>query len=160
MRRFTLLALPILAVALVSCGGSSTTASPNGGNGGTTPTSAPEPQATQGGSGNGGSTTDLEGLARALVPPNSNEAFKTSAEGAIIVAYESTDSFDSIRSFYEKAIAGTGLAVLATTEAGGGVSWIFGVDDANSGFGGSVTIAPSGSGSGGTSVSITIGSGS
>jgi hypothetical protein len=162
MRRVVLVSVSVLVLVLVGCGGGTATTSPDDGNGGGGATSTPEPQATQdgsGGGGGGGSVGDLEGLAAALVPPNSTEVFKTTAEGAVIAGYESTDSLDTVKGFYENAIAGTGLAMLATTEAGGGVSWIFGADDANSGFGGAVTIAPSGSGSG-TTVSITLGDGS
>jgi hypothetical protein len=164
MRRFTVLAIPILIVALAGCGGSSASPADNGNNGATTPptttSSAPDSVPSQDTSNNGGSgPADLEALAQSLIPPNSTETFKTTAEGALIVAYESTDSVDSIKGFYESAIVGAGMTVLAKTEAGGGVSLIFGVNDANTGFGGSVGIGPAGDGSG-SSISITLGSGS
>ena len=54
-------------------------------------------------------------------------------------------SIDSLRSFYESAIPGAGLAVVSTTTANGGVSWAMATDESGT-FGGAVSVFPSGDG--------------
>ena len=160
--RFTsLLIVSILALTLAACGGGSP-AAPKGddGNGGQSTAASAEASADKGDPGSsqdsGKGSGDVEGVAAALVPPNSTEVGKTTAAGIVIAVYESTDSIDSLKSFYESAIAGTGLTILATTEASGGVSWVISDADA-SGLGGAVAIVPSSDTPGGTTVSVTVG---
>ena len=150
---------PFLIVVAVAC------SSPGGGTGGdgSEPTDAPEPTtaSTDGGGGDGGDggsgSGDLDAVFEQLTPPNSTETSKTAAEGIIFAVFESTDSIDSLKSFYESAIPDSGLQIFSTTEAQGGYAWTIAESEGSS-FGGAVSIYPSGSGSG-TAVSVTIGSG-
>lgn len=126
--------------------------SDDGGNGGT------EPSDDGGnGGGGGGSSHDLDEIFATLTPPNSTELSKTTAQGVIFAAWDSSDSFDSLRSFYEDAIADTGLQIIQTTEAQGGIAWVIAEDDTGN-FGGTVSIFPASDGSG-TQVSVTVGEG-
>lgn len=159
-RTFVAPFLIVVAVACSSPGGST------GGDGGDGPTDAPEPTAAStdggggggddGGGGNSGSM-DLDAVFEQLTPPNASETSKTAAEGIIFAVFESTDSIESLRSFYESAIPDSGLQIFSTTEAQGGYAWTIAESEGSS-FGGAVSIYPSGSGSG-TAVSVTIGSG-
>lgn len=126
--------------------------SDDGGNGGT------EPSDDGGnGGGGGGSSHDLDEIFATLTPPNSTELSKTTAQGVIFAAWDSSDSFDSLRSFYEDAIADTGLQIIQTTEAQGGIALVIAEDDTGN-FGGTVSIFPASDGSG-TQVSVTVGEG-
>lgn len=127
--------------------------SDDGGNGGTEPSD----DGGNGGGGGGGSSHDLEEIFATLTPPNSTELSKTTAQGVIFAAWDSSDSFDSLRSFYEDAIADTGLQIIQTTEAQGGIAWVIAEDDTGN-FGGTVSIFPASDGSG-TQVSVTVGEG-
>ena len=98
---------------------------------------------------------DLDRAFDALTPPNANELSKTTADGIIFAAWDTDDSFDSLRSFYESAIDDLGLDVISTTEAQGGIAWVV-ADSGGSGAGGTVSIFPASDGSG-TQVSVTIG---
>jgi hypothetical protein len=99
-----------------------------------------------GGTGAGtGSSVDIERVATALVPPNSTEITRTTATDTWFVVYETTDSIDSLKSFYEDAIPKTGLNVISTTTVNGGVSWTMSSDD-NGTFGGAVNVYPSSDG--------------
>lgn len=153
MRWSRALVAPFLIVVAVAC------SSPGGGGGdGSAQSDAPEPTAaaTDGsGGGGGGGSADLDAVFETLTPPNSTETTKTSAEGIIFAAFESSDSLESLKSFYEGAIAEAGLEIFSTTEAQGGYSWTI-AESEGSTFGGAVSIYPSGSGSG-TAVSVTIG---
>ena len=128
----------------------------DGGNGGTEP-SDDGGNGSGGGAGGGGSSHDLEEIFATLTPPNSTELSKTTAQGVIFAAWDSSDSFDSLRSFYENAIADTGLQIIQTTEAQGGIAWVIAEDDTGN-FGGTVSIFPASDGSG-TQVSVTVGEG-
>ena len=152
---------PFLIVVAVACSSPGGDTGGDGGNG-SEPTDAPEPTAAAddgsgGGGGGGTGSVDLDAAFETLTPPNSSETTKTAAEGIIFAVFESTDSIDSLRSFYEGAIAEAGLQIFSTTEAQGGYSWTIAESEGSS-FGGAVSIYPSGSGSG-TAVSVTIGSG-
>jgi len=159
-------ALSVAAVLLSACGGSAATQAPagatqaTGGGGGGTATEAPQgteaPPATDaggGGGGGGGSGDDVEAVARQLVPPNSTEIQKTTATDTWFVIYESTDSVDSLKAFYQDAIGKAGQKIFSTTTIQGGVSYVFAKDE-NGGLGGSVNIFPSGDGK--TSVQLTV----
>ena len=99
-----------------------------------------------GGTGAGtGSSFDIEGVVKALVPPNSAEITKTTATDTWFVMYETTESIDSLKSFYEGAIPKTGLRVISTTTVNGGISWAISNDD-NGTFGGAVNVYPSSDG--------------
>lgn len=150
----------LLAMTLAACGGSSPAASPDGNDGQSAEASSQAstddggPGASQGNSG----ADDVEAVADGLVPPNSSEYSKTTAAGGIFVGYESTDSPDSLKSFYENAIPATGMQILTTSTSQGSYSWIFGEDDQGSSFGGSVTVAPSSTNEGGSTVIVTVAS--
>lgn len=151
----------VIAGLVAACGGSS----PNGTQGpaatsgpgpGATATQAVDPtEDTGGGGGNGGGGNfDAETVANALVPPNSKEVTRTTTDDYWFVMYESTDSIDSLKSFYEGAIARTGLKIISTTTVNDGVSWAIANDDSGS-FGGAVQIFPSGDGK--TAVQVAVG---
>ncbi len=156
---------PLFMVILVAaCGGSpAASADGNGGNGGSSQAAdTPEPAAsTDGGNGgnggDGGSEGDLDQLADDLTPPNSSETSRTTAGGLIFLTFESSDSPDDLRSFYESAIANTGMEVFSTTSAEGSYSWIF-AESEGSAYGGVVTVTPGTDGSG-SFVGVQVGSG-
>lgn len=101
-----------------------------------------------------GSSADIEGVARILVPPNATEITRTTATDTWFVVYETTDSIDSLKSFYEGAIPKTGLKVISTTTVNDGVSWTLSNDD-NGTFGGAVNVYPSSDGK--NAVQVVIG---
>ena len=157
--------LGIVLLLLAACGGSGaaatqqpageTTSSAGGGGAGSAtemPATTEAPVATEGGAG-GGSGGDVEALAHQLVAPNSTEIQKTTAEDTSFVIYESTDSVDSLKQFYENAIKNAGQKIITTTTIQGGVSYVFGKDDSGT-FGGSINIYPSGDGK--TAVQVTV----
>jgi hypothetical protein len=161
-----LVAVPALVVA--ACG-SSTGGTPGPASSaapGSSVTATPAVQATPdtggggGGTGGGGGGTggganpDVEAVANALVPPHSTEITKTTATDTWFVMYESTDSVDTLKAFYERAIPNAGLQIFSTSTVQGGVSWVI-ATDASASFGGAVNVFPTGDGK--TSVQVTIG---
>ena len=158
MRWSRALTLPVLLTLLVACSGPA--ASQNGGteqSANPTPTteaSIGEATPTQG----GGAGDDLDALVDQLTPPNSTESSRTSATGGIFVGWESTDSVDSLKSFYEGAIPATGMQIVTTQSASGTFSWIFAESEGSS-HGGSVVVAPSTTGGSGATVVVTVTSG-
>ena len=110
-----------------------------------------------GDNGGGGSAGDADAAFEVLTPPNAEQVTKTSAEGVIFAVFTSTDSIDSLTSFYRDAFDELNLQILTTTEASGSISWIVGTDDTASEFGGVVSLVPPAEGGSGTSVSIQIG---
>jgi len=153
---------PILAIALAACGGSSPGASTDDGNGGQSAAASAEASAAESdagpGASNGGlSGSDLEQVAQRLVPPNSSETSKTTASGVIFVTYDSSDSPDTLKSFYENAISQLGWYTFSTTSAGGAYSWIIGETEAGDAAG-SITVGP-GANDGSSSVLIQLGTG-
>lgn len=164
MKRALALILPALVLLLAACGGTSNTPGGNG-NGGDE-SSAPasteasvDAQPSEGtGGGGGGTAGDLDSLVEALTPPNAAEQTKTTAEGGVFIGWESTDSVESLKSFYESAIPNAGMQIFSTTSAGGSYSWVFAENEGSS-FGGSVTLAPSSSGGSGSTVIVTATSG-
>ncbi|HYK95100.1 MAG TPA: hypothetical protein VE011_04410 [Candidatus Dormibacteraeota bacterium] len=105
------------------------------------------------GGGGGGASGDVETAAKALVPPNSTEVSKTSAQGTWFGIYSSTDAIDSLKSFYQTAITKAGFQIISTTTVSGGISWVFATDSSGS-YGGAVNVYPSGDGV--TAVQVTI----
>jgi hypothetical protein len=163
MRRSRALILPVLLLLVLSaCGGSGS--STDNGNGGQSQSAAQsqaaesqaaESQAAQESQGSNGHTAgDLDSLVSALTPPHASELSKTSAQGGVFIAWNSTDSVDSLKSFYESAIPGTGMTIFSTTSAGGTYAWIFAENEGSS-FGGSVTLGPNSDGTDGASVILT-----
>jgi hypothetical protein len=160
-----LLPVLLLAMLVAACGGGpGASTDGNGGNGGeesqgAEATATPESEESQDDGGNGGNGGDVDAVADGLVPPNSTELSRTTAGGAVVVGYESTDSPESLQGFYEDAIADTGMEVFSTTSAGGAFGWVFAESEGSS-FGGSVTVAPSNTNTGGSTVVITVAAGS
>jgi hypothetical protein len=157
--RTTLIAVTMLALALVlaACGGSSPGAS--SGDDGSKQSAAASVAESSSTDGNGGdkssegpATGDAESIADALTPPSATETSRTTSGGLILVTYESTDSFDSLTSFYEGAMRDAGLNVTSTTTADGGANWTFDADDVS----GSVTLVEGGASNGGVAVAISI----
>jgi hypothetical protein len=109
-----------------------------------------------GGGGGGGGGGDADQAFERLTPPNADELTKTEAGGVIFAAFDTSDSIDSLTSFYEDAFSDLGLQIISTTETGGGISWIFGNDDTASTFGGAISVFPASDGSG-TQVSVQVG---
>jgi hypothetical protein len=153
--------LAIGAMLLGGCGGAGapTQAPPGatsstGGTASQVPATTEGPAATQSGGGGGGAGLDVEAVANKLIPPHSTEVTKTTAEDTWFAVYESTDSIDSLKSFYQDAIAKAGLRIFSTTTVSGGVSYVIATDESGS-FGGAVNIYPSGDSK--TAVQVTIG---
>lgn len=154
--------VPILAIALAACGGSSPGATDDG-NGGQSAEASAEASTDDGGPGssqdNGPASGDVEQVAADLEPPNSSRTSQTNAEGTVWSTYDSTDSVDSLKSFYDNAIPGTGMQVFSTTNSAGTYSWLFAESDSSS-FGGSVTVGPASDGGDGAVVIVIVSSGS
>lgn len=155
MRWARALVLPVLAVTVIACGGPATDGG-NGGNGSEeSQAGAPDPDGgNDGDGGNGGDQGDLEQLADDLKPPNSTEITRMSANEAFIISWSSTDSVDSLESFYDDKIGQLGVNLLGKSSAQGGHTWVIGNED-GSGPQGGVTVAEDGSG--GTVISVTLG---
>lgn len=156
------LALVILAAA---CGSPAVTQTDGDGNGTgseqSEPVEATEAAGDGGGAdeggGEGSGSGDVDRAFEILTPPNSTQITRTDSEGIIFAAFDSSDSLDVLRSFYESAIPEAGLQILSTTEAQDGIAWTI-AESEGSTFGGAVSLFPSTDGSG-TQVSITIGAG-
>jgi hypothetical protein len=138
MRRAHSLVPAALLMLLVACNGPGSSASASSGGGdqqsdsGAASASA-SASATSGGS--GGGSDDLATIATNLAPPNSTEIGRYSASGALVVNWSSTDSVDSLKSYYDGKLGSLGLNVLSTTDVQGTHGWVFGNAD-NSGVSG------------------------
>jgi hypothetical protein len=155
--RMSVMAL-LVALMVMGCGGSNAPADPGNDTGAAATTEAengtettPEPQGDT-----GGTAEDAAAAGEALIPPNSTEVSKTTTDTYWYVVYESTDSPESLKTWYEDKIPDTGMKVFSTTSANGAYSFAIARDESGT-FGGAVTIGPSGSGSG-SSVIIAVGS--
>lgn len=156
-RALTAFALMFLFVA--ACG-SPAVSDGNGdgdGNGSEQSEPAEETQGDGGGGGGGGGDRDVEAAFDTLTPPNAEEVSKTTAQGVIFAAFNTSDSLDSLTSFYEDAFNDLDLQILTTTEASGGISWFVGTDETASTFGGVVSVFPATDGGSGSTVSVQIG---
>jgi hypothetical protein len=150
----------VALTTLAACGGGSgssteATASQGGGGASTGASSGGEPTepaaATPTENPGGGGGGDVDSMVSALTPPNATQISRTDAGGGVINTRDSSDSVDSLKSFYEGKIPSTGMHVISTTNAGGYYSWVFAESDSSS-HGGSVTLGPSSTGGSGTSV--------
>lgn len=158
MRWSRMLITLALMMLVVACGSPATTDAGDGN--GSEQTEAPDPTSGDGGSGDGGGSAgsgDVDRVFEILTPPNSSELTKTTADGIIFAAFTSSDSFESLRSFYEDAISEAGLQIFSTTEAQGGIAWAIAESEGSS-FGGTVSIFPASDGSDSNQISVTIGS--
>jgi hypothetical protein len=156
MRPTRILLLSALMLALAACGGATTSATPTGATSDEASASAvasvsAEASASAGEGGGG----DAKEVADALVPPNSRQVQKHESSGVIFAIYTSTDSFDSLKTFYESAIPDAGMKIISPTEQSGTVAWVFAKDEGST-FGGAVSISPASDGSG-NAVSVTVG---
>jgi hypothetical protein len=150
----TLVACALLTglATLAACSGSGSSSSASASQGGSSSGGDQSNAATQSAAASASSGGgDLNVLVTALTPPNSTQISRTDASGGVYVAWESTDSADTLKSFFEKAIPDAGMKVISTTNAQGTFSWIFAKSD-NSSNGGSVTVGPSSTGGSGSSV--------
>jgi hypothetical protein len=112
---------------------------------------APTASSDGGGSGSGGSggsggadADTMEDLADALAPPNSTETIRFASAEGISVGYESKDSIDSLRDYYDGKIEDLGLAVAGTMDNSELHTWI--IEDTDKGVAGGVSVGPSGTG--------------
>ena len=158
-----LAALVLMMLVTVACGSPAATDGGDNGGDGTGESQPAEPTPADGGGddggdGNGSGSLDLDRVFEILTPDNATELSKTSASGIIFAAWDSDESFDSLRSFYENAIDEAGLQIISTTEAQGGIAWAIAENEEGS-FGGTVSLFPASDGSG-TQISVTIGEGS
>lgn len=148
-----------LALLVVACGSPAETTDGGDGGGDGNGTQESEPEETSGdgdgGGGNGSGSLDVDRVFEILTPDNATELSKTTAGGLIFAAWDSDESFDSLRSFYEGAINEAGLDIFSTTEAQGGIAWTVAEDEQGT-FGGSISLFPASDGSG-TQISVTIG---
>ncbi|HEY7464430.1 MAG TPA: hypothetical protein VH987_08345 [Candidatus Limnocylindria bacterium] len=163
LRSLVAVALLLALATLAACGGgpggsTAATSSTGASTGGEESTGGEpsEPAATQ--STGGAPAGDLDGLINALVPPNSTEISKTTAEGGAFISYSSTDSRDSLKNHYESAIPAAGMQIFSRTEVSDTNAWVFAQSEGSS-FGGSVTVAPAQDGGSGSTVIVTVSAG-
>jgi hypothetical protein len=158
MRRAHSLVPAALLMLLVACNGpgSSASASSGGGDQQSDSGAASASASASASSGGGGGSDDLATIATNLAPPNSTESGRYSASGALVVTWSSTDSVDSLKSYYDGKLSSLGLGVLSTTDVQGTHGWVFGNAD-NSGVSGALTLAPDSASGGATLVSLTVG---
>jgi hypothetical protein len=112
-----------------------------------------------GDSGGGGSVDedDLEAFADELEPPGADETVRFSASDGVIVSWETDESLDDLKDFYEGKFEDMDLNIQGTVTSGETTTWVIGNED-GSGIQGGVVIAP---GSSKTSlVQVTVGPGS
>ncbi len=157
----------LVALVVVGCGSSAASSAPADAGNGTGAAATADAGSGSGaaaaadsGSGSGSGTGSAEEAAAVgdqLKPPNSSETSKTTTEGYWYAVYHSTDSPDSLKSFYEGQIPKAGLKIISTTSASGSYVWVVARDETGS-FGGSVTVGPAADGSGGSDVIVGIGS--
>ena len=119
-------------------------------------TSASASASASASSGGGGGSDDLDTIATNLAPPNGTQQARYSASGGLIITWLSTDSVDSLKSYYDGKLGSLGLNVLSTTDVQGTHGWVFGNED-NTGVSGALTLSPDTSSGGATTVSLTIG---
>jgi hypothetical protein len=161
VRTLSVGALLLALTALAACGGGSassaaaTATQASGASSGGEPTDQAQATPTENPGGGGGGGGDVNAVVDKLTPPNSTQISRTDASGAVLVSWESTDSVDSLKSFYEGAIPTTGMKIFSTTNASGSYNWIFAESEGSS-HGGSVTVAPSTSGGSGSTVIVSI----
>jgi hypothetical protein len=151
----------LVTLAVAGCGGSAASSAPADAGGdtgaaasadaGSGTETTPEPAGDA-----AGAAEDAAQLGDQLKPPNASEVSKTTTDTYWYVLYESTDSPDSLKGYYEDLIPKTGMKIISTTSASGAYVWAIARDESGA-FGGSVTVGPSGSGSG-SSVIVAVGS--
>ena len=151
----------LVALLVAGCGGSAASSAPADAGGdtgaaasadaGSGTETTPEPAGDA-----GGTAEDAAKVGEQLKPPNATEVSKTTTDTYWYVLYESTDSPDSLKGYYEDLIPKTGMQIISTTSASGAYVWAIARDESGA-FGGSVTVGPSGSGSG-SSVIVAVGS--
>ncbi|MGZ8563767.1 MAG: hypothetical protein ACXWWU_09125 [Candidatus Limnocylindria bacterium] len=167
-RALVLIAILALLAACGGGGGDDGNGNGNDGDGDGTTQSEPAEASDDGGGGGGGgdgddgdggngSAGDAEAAYERLIPPNADEVSKTTASGLIFAGFTTSDSVDSLTSFYEDAFDDLGLQILTTTETSGAITWFVGTDENASEFGGVVSVIPDTDGGSGSSVSIQIG---
>lgn len=162
MRRAHSLVPAALLMLLVACNGPGSSASASSGGGdqqsdsGAASTSASASASASASSGGGGGSDDLDTIATNLAPPNGTQQARYSASGGLIITWLSTDSVDSLKSYYDGKLSSLGLSVLQTTDVQGTHGWVFGHQD-GSGVSGALTIGPDTSGGAGSAVSLTLG---
>jgi hypothetical protein len=160
MRSLFVGALLLALTTLAACGGgtgASTGATPTqaAASSAGEPTDQPVTTPTENPGGGGGAGGDLNSLVEALTPPNSTQVSRTEAQGGVFISWTSTDSVDSLKSFYQGAIPATGMKIFSTTDASGATAWIFAETEGSS-HGGSVTVAPSTDGTNTSAVILTV----
>lgn len=157
MRWSRALAAVALMLFVAACGAPAATegGDGDGGGDGSEQSEPAETTSGDGGGGGGSGSGDVDRAFEILTPPSSTELTKTTTEGVIFAAFDSSESFESLRSFYEDAIGEAGLRIISTSETGGGIAWAIAESEGSS-FGGAVTIFPAADGSG-MQVSVTIG---
>jgi hypothetical protein len=147
---------------LVACNGPGSSASASSGGGdqqsdsGAASASASTSASASASSGGSGASGDLDTIATNLAPPNGTQQARISASGGLIISWSSTDSVDSLKSYYDGKLGSLGLNVLSTTDVQGTHGWVFGNAD-NSGVSGALTLAPDTSSGAATLVSLTVG---
>ncbi len=131
----------LVALLVAGCGSSAATSAPadvgTGSGSGATPaasadagsgtadTPAPAAPVEPG----GGAAEDAAKVGEQLVPPNSTEAMKTTTDTYWYVTYESTDSPDALKAYYESQIPKTGLKIISTTSVSGSYVWVIARDE-------------------------------
>jgi len=147
MRWLRALLIPAAMFLLVSCSsddeGDATAAATSEGSAATAAATSEGGGSGSGGGGSSASSDDVNQWIEDLTPPNASEVARFSAPEGTTVSFQSSDSFDDLKSYYDDKIADLGIQVVGTLTVEGSNSWIIG-DDSDNGIGGTISIAPDG----------------
>ena len=167
--------LVMLAVAACSSSPASASADNPDDGGSSSPSAASQAAASQDGGGNGGASTapaasqddggnsgnagDVEAVLERLTPPNSEVVDKATNPdtGTILWLFRSSDSVETLTSFYEDAINDLGLPFINSDQGSSGIRWVVGNDENASEFACAITVLPAADGGGGTAVELRMG---
>jgi len=150
---------------LVSCGGGDdeggdATAAPtsDGGNAATAVATSDGGSGSDGSGGSGGgsgaASGDVDQWVSDLTPPNGNEMARFTAPDGITVSFESDDSVDDLKSYYDDKLGDLGITVQGTADVGGTHTWVIG-DESGDGVQGGLTVSESGDGKSLVTITLT-----
>lgn len=139
-------------------GGSDATATQESGgnNGGNQSGGDPTATSESGGGNGGGDSDDVEQLQEDLVPPKSKELLRYSTPDGTSISYESTESLDSLKEFYDDRVDDLDLGQLGNMSMPDSHSWFIG-NNSGQGVQGSVTVVNAGDGK--TNITVTLSKG-
>ncbi len=80
----------------------------------------------------------------------------TDPAAGLVIQWASTDSVDSLKSYYDGKLSSLGYSIVQSTDVQGTHGWVFG-SEGGTGVSGALTITPDASGGSGSFVSLTVG---